>query len=135
MALDLIHGAFERLSIMVKITLVKYLKATLSVTVILLVLSMTALFMNQQSEGEFRPRIPIVNSRCIMKLKDMQDLINKIGSASRYQKDKVCSEAWGSVSRIFDIHISDDKHISIPIEMRDLVMGWINGWYQRRMAY
>ena len=40
-------------------------------------------------------------------------------------------EAWDSVLRIFDIHVSEDIDISIPSDMKPSVQEWINGTLQK----
>ena len=96
------------------------------IVVILLLLVATMFHLTQKpSEGsESQPKMPFLDKSCVSKLTDMQDLIDLIKNNS---KSPDCKEAWDSLSRIYDIHISDDKHINIPSEMRESLIKSMKG--------
>ena len=110
-----------------KMAIRQTVQTKVTIVVILLLLVATMFHLTQKSsEGisESQPKMPFLDKSCVRKLTDMQDLIDSIKNNS---KSPDCKEAWDSLSRIYDIHISDDKHITIPSEMRNSLIKSMKG--------
>ena len=111
-----------------KMAIRQSVQTKVTIVVILLLLVATMFHLTQKSSGgsESQPRMPFLVKSCVRKLIDMQDLIDRIKNNSKSQD---CKEAWDSLSRIYDIHISDDKNINIPLEMRESLLKSMKGNY------